>query len=52
MILINPKTDFASNDIGATLGDTHKLSNTTDAKSDGAWLEVEGSNAMCHGGNW
>ncbi|MDQ3806878.1 MAG: glycoside hydrolase [Thermoproteota archaeon] len=34
----------ASNDSGATFGDTINLSNTPDAKSDRAWLTVEGNN--------
>jgi hypothetical protein len=34
----------ASNDGGATFGDTINLSNTADAKSDRAWLTVEGNN--------
>jgi hypothetical protein len=34
----------ASNDNGQTFGDTINLSNTTDAKSDRAWLEAEGDN--------
>jgi nitrogen fixation protein FixH len=34
----------ASNDAGQTFGETINLSNTTDAKSDRAWLETEGNN--------